>query len=246
MELVRTIGAMALFSGGALLSSLRGPFFWRETFRQMERMFSRCVVPVVAVLLPVGGVVALQGLIILKIFSAESLLSGLVSTGVLRELSPGIASLMVAAQAGSSMAAELGAMRVKEEIDAQEIMAVNPLNFLVTPRLLSGILVTPALNIVGCLSGIAGGYLVAVVLKGMNRGIFVANAYNFLHLSDLWQGIVKTVVFGTIISVVSCYNGYHVTGGAEGVGKAANRSVVQSIIAIIICNYFLSSAFLGT
>jgi len=242
---IKSLGSMGIFAGSAVAASVKGPSIRHETALQMELTFRRCILPVTAVLVPLGAVVSLQGLLIFRIFGAEPLVSSLVAASVLRELSPGIASLMVAAQAGSSMAAELGAMRVKEEIDAQEVMGVNPLSYLVMPRLLAGTLMTPMLNLVGCVGGLFGGYLIAVCGNGVTHGAFMANLYNFLRPADLWQGVVKATVFGAIISLVSCYNGFHVKGGAAGVGTAANRSVVQSIVAILVANYFLTSAFFG-
>jgi phospholipid/cholesterol/gamma-HCH transport system permease protein len=237
------LGGIVGFSARAVWASRRAPYFVHETLRQMYEMGSRCLVPVVAVVVPMGAIVALQGLIIFRIFGLERLLSGLLFTSVFREIAPGVASMMVASQAGSSMAAELGTMRVKGEIDAQEVMAVNPLQNLIMPRLITGTVMNPLLTVVGCVLGIVGGWLVAVPLRGVNHGAFMANLYSLVTMADVYQGLTKAVIFGAIISMISCYHGFHATGGAEGVGRAANRAVVQAVITLAIVNYFVSSAF---
>jgi phospholipid/cholesterol/gamma-HCH transport system permease protein len=174
---------------------------------------------VVAVTLPFGMVIALQGLEIFRMFGAERLLSSLVSVAVLRELSPVLASVLVAAQGGSSTAAELGSMRIKEEIDATEVMAVDGLQYLVLPRFLGLMLATPLLNIAGNVAGLVGGYVMAVWIEGEPGGIF--------------------------LGLVACYQGYNTTGGAAGVGRAVNDTVVQAVLVFIVANYFLTSALFG-
>ena len=242
---LRVLGGIIGFSASAVWASRRPPYFLHETLRQMYVISSRCFLPVVAVVVPMGAIVALQGLIIFRIFGLERLLSGLLFTSVFREIAPGVASMMVASQAGSSMAAELGTMRVKDEIDAQEVMAVNPLQNLIMPRLVAGTVMNPLLTVIGCVLGVVGGWLVAVPLKGVNHGAFMANLYALVTMADIYQGLTKATIFGVIISMVSCYHGFHASGGAAGVGRAANRAVVQAVIALSIVNYFVSSAFFG-
>lgn len=242
MRFISELGAIALFGAKTLFWALRPPYFFRETFRQMALTGERCLVPVIAVVAPFGMVITLQGLAIVNLFGVERMLSSVLVVSLLRELSPGLTGIMMAAQAGSTAAAELGTMRVKEETDALSVMAVNPLQCLVAPRLIALTLMCPIINSIACLSGIASGYVTAVLLKGVNRGAFMANLYGFVHVIDIWGGIVKTLVFGFIIGLVSCYYGYHVKGGAEGVGKAANDAVVRSIVTFLGVNYFLTSA----
>jgi phospholipid/cholesterol/gamma-HCH transport system permease protein len=136
-------------------------------------------------------------------------------------------------------------MRVKEEMDALSVMAVNPFQYLVAPRLIALTLMCPLVNAIACFSGILSGYLAAVVLKGVNRGAFLSNLYSFVDVIDIWGGIVKTLIFGCVIGLVSCYCGCTVRGGAEGVGKAANDAVVRSIIVFLGLNYFVTSALLA-
>lgn len=243
MSFLTELGSVTLFGLKSIYWALRPPFFFKETLRQMALIGERCLLPVIAVVAPFGMVITLQSLNILHLFGVERMLSSILVVSLLRELSPGLTGIMMAAQAGSTAAAELGTMRVKEEIDALSVMAVNPFQYLVAPRLIALTLVCPLVNAIACFSGIASGYVVAVFLKGVNKGAFLANLYSFVSLPDIWGGIIKTLVFGFIIGLVSCYYGYNVTGGAEGVGRAANNAVVRSIITFLGVNYFLTSAF---
>jgi phospholipid/cholesterol/gamma-HCH transport system permease protein len=245
MQFIVEIGAIALFGIRSLSWALRPPFFFRETLRQMARVGGRCLVPVIGVVAPFGMIITLQGLHIVNLFGVDRMLSSILVASLLRELSPGLCGIMMAAQAGSTAAAELGTMRVKEEVDALSVMAVNPFQYLVAPRLIALTLMCPIVNAIACFSGIISGYVSAVILKGVNRGAFMANLYSFVDIMDIWGGIIKTLVFGFIIGLISCYYGFHVRGGAEGVGKAANDAVVRSIITFLGVNYFLTSALLA-
>lgn len=245
MRFISELGAIALFGARTVFWALRPPWFFREMFRQMALTGERCLLPVIAVVAPFGMVITLQGLVMVHLFGVERMLSSILVISLLRELSPGLTGIMMAAQAGSTVAAELGAMRVKEETDALAVMAVNPFQYLVAPRLAALTLMCPVVNAIACTSGIASGYVTAVMLKGVNRGAFLANLYSFVRAVDLWGGILKTLIFGFVIGLVSCYYGFQVKGGAEGVGKAANDAVVRSVIAFLGINYFLTSALLA-
>lgn len=245
MRFISELGAIALFGARTVSRALRPPWYFRETFRQMALTGERCLIPVIAVVAPFGMVITLQGLSIVKLFGVERMLSSILAVSLLRELSPGLTGIMMAAQAGSTAAAELGTMRVKEETDALAVMAVDPFQYLVAPRLVALTLMCPIINAIACSSGVVSGYVAAVLLKGVNRGAFTANLYSFVHVVDIWGGIAKTLVFGFIIGLVSCYYGSTVKGGAEGVGKAANDAVVRSILAFLGVNYFLTSALLA-
>ena len=212
-----------------------------ETARHTWLITARCVLPVLATVFPVGMVMSLQGLEIFDLFGAQRLLSSLVSVAVFREISPVLASVLVAAQGGSAFAAELGAMRIKEELDATEIMAIDSLRVHVVPRVLAAIIATPILNLMGSIGGIAGGYFTAVLLKGEPGGVYLANLWALTAPADLYGGLVKTSVFGTLIGLIACYHGYHASGGAAGVGKAVNDTVVTAITVFIIANYFLTT-----
>ena len=164
-----------------------------------------------------------------------------VALSMARELGPVLTGLMVAGRAGSAMATELGTMRVTEQIDALTTMAVNPVRYLVTPRILAGILMLPILDIIASFVGIAGGYLVGVKMLGINSGVYIARTIDYLTFGDLMDGIVKSSVFGLILALVACYHGFYATGGAEGVGKAATRSVVLGCVLILASDYLMTS-----
>ncbi|MCB9678369.1 MAG: ABC transporter permease [Alphaproteobacteria bacterium] len=221
--------------------------YWEidETARHTWEVASRCAMPVVAVVFPFGMVMALQGLSIFDLFGAQRLLSSLVSVAVFRELSPVLASTLVAAQGGSAFAAELGAMRISEELDATEIMAIDSLRTHVVPRFMAAVIAAPALNVIGCLAGITGGYVTAVWVKGQPSATYWDNLWELTHPADIYGGTFKALVFGVLIGLIACYQGYHATGGAAGVGKAVNDTVVISITTFIIVNYFLTSAMFG-
>lgn len=238
-------GKFADFAKKALYWSLRKPFFFSETTKAMKNIAFQCLLPVIAVVGPTGMVLSLQGLIVFKLFGAERLLSSLIAESMIRELSPMLASIMVAAQAGSAVAGELGTMRVKEEIDALEVMSVNPFQYVIIPRLIALALICPVLNIFACTCGILGSYSVAVVLKGLNQGVFLDNLFSYIQMSHIIGGLLKASIFGLIVGVISCYKGYNVSGGALGVGKAANNTVVHAILLIVIVNYFVTNALIN-
>lgn len=246
LSFIYHLGDIGNFFLKTLYWGVRPPYHLRESVRIMSDLGWRCLLPVLFVVGPMGAAVSLQGIKLLTMFGTESLLSSMLSVAILREISPVMASMMVASQAGSSISAELGAMRVKEEIDALEVMAVNPIQRLVVPRLLAGLVVAPLLNAVASFVGLAGGYLVAVPLKGMNTGIFMENLFAMVTTEDLSIGLFKTAIFGLTITTIACYQGFHVTGGAEGVGRATNRTVVYSAVVVLLFNYILSSFFYGS
>jgi len=241
-EYLFALGRFGFFSLRVIKYVFTPPFYVSETIRSIREHTSRSLLPVISVVAPFGMVIALEGLQALKIFGTERILGSILMIAIFRELSPGLAAIMMAAQGGSSVAAELGSMRVQDEIDAHEVMAVNPLHYLVVPRFIGLMVACPLVNTIAASTGIFGGYAVAVWLKGVNHGAFVADLFTYARVFDIWSGAIKTTIFGAIIGMVSCYKGYNATGGAEGVGKAVNDAVVQSIILFLGLNYFLSYA----
>jgi len=241
-RLIESIGLFGLFCIQVVQAFFRPPFFWRETLRSMYTTGFQCILPVLAIVVPTGMVTTLQSLHVFDMFGAQRLLSSLLAEAIFRELSPTLVSIMVASQAGSAVSGEIGTMRVKEEIDAMEVMAVDPFQYVIVPRLLALAIMVPVINAIASFSGILGGYAVAVGLKGLNSGVFIANLFSFTQMSHIWGGMFKACVFGVIVGLISCYKGYHVSGGALGVGKAANTTVVHSILLIVCVNYFLTSA----
>lgn len=240
-----SLGQFCWFLAGVSRRVLTGPWYPAETARHLWLTVRRCVLPVAAVVLPFGMVMALQGLAVFEHFGAHRLLASLISASVLRELSPVLASVLVAAQGGSAVAAELAAMRIKGELDASEVMAVDSTSLHVVPRLVGLALACPLLHVVGIVSGISGGYIVAVWIKGEQSGVFLAEMWAFSSPLDLYSGLIKTAVSGLIIGSVACYHGVNVKGGAAGVGRAVNDTVVHTVTIFIAANYLLSSAMFG-
>jgi phospholipid/cholesterol/gamma-HCH transport system permease protein len=188
-----------------------------------------------------GMVMALQGYHGFRMFSAESLVGSTVALGMTRELGPVLTSLMVTARAGSAMAAELGTMRVTEQIDALYVIAANPVKHLIVPRVIAGVLMVPLLTVVSDFTGILGGYFIGVRILGINSGIFIKNITRLVDLNDIYNGLVKAACFGLILSLIGCYKGFNTYGGAEGVGRATTEAVVLASIAILISDYFLTA-----
>jgi phospholipid/cholesterol/gamma-HCH transport system permease protein len=242
LELLGRIGIFAARVGWATLT-LRVPV--RVFLQQLDIVIMRCMLPVMAVVFPFGMVMSLQGLEIFAMYSSQRLLSPFVAAAIIRELSPVMASTLVAAQGGASFAAELGAMRIKEELDATDVMGVDSLAFHAAPRVLALTVACPVLNLMGCVSGIFGGWITAVLMKGEAHGVFMAEMWNLTGPADVWGTVIKTTVFGALIGVVACYLGFHTRGGAAGVGRAVNDTVVYTILIFIAANYLLTSAFFG-
>lgn len=245
LDRIAALGRFGLFTVRVAGRALVPPWEVHETARHTWLITLRCLLPVLATVGPLGMVMALQGLLIFDLFGAQRLLSSLVSVAVFRELSPVMASALVAAQGGSSFAAELGAMRIKEELDATEVMAIDPLRVHVVPRVIAATVATPILNLVGSLGGIVGGWAVATLVKGEPGGVYWANLWALTGGVDIVGGLLKTVTFGALIGLIATYQGFHATGGAAGVGKAVNDTVVLAITSFIIANYFLTSALFG-
>lgn len=242
VETLARIGRFGLFVAAIARRTLTPPWNGADIGRHTWTVTTRCVIPVVAVTFPFGLVIALQGLTIFELFGAQRMLPSLVSVTVLRELSPVLASVLVAAQGGSAFAAELGAMRIKDELDATEVMAVDSLRWHVVPRVLALVIACPLLNVLGTVAGLLGGFTMAVGVKGEPAGVFLAGLWAFTLPFDLVAGTIKTLVFGLLIGLVACWHGYFATGGAAGVGKGVNDTVVRAVLLFMAANYFLTSA----
>lgn len=191
-----------------------------------------------------GMVVTLQTTYALRAFSAEGRVGGIVAVSLMRELAPVFSAIMVTARAGSAMAAELGNMRVTEQIDAIATMGVSPVQYLLSPRLLASVIMVPMLCILYTSVGMAGSYLVAVLWLGGDAGIFMQSVRDTAVPKDFMMGIIKAGVFGFILTSISCRHGFFATGGAKGVGLATTRAVVESCVAILVANYILTQILL--
>ena len=200
--------------------------------------------PVVALTTMFSGmVIALQRCSGLSTLSSEGVVASVVELTITRELGPVMAALMVAGRVGAAMAAELGTMRVTEQIDALTTLSTNPFKYLIVPRVLAGVLMLPVLVLIGDIIGIYGGWLICVYKLDFNGTNFLRNVWNFMQAIDIYSGMTKAAVFGFIVTLLGCYNGYHSRGGAEGVGAATTNAVVASSILILISNYWLTELF---
>ncbi|HME42238.1 MAG TPA: ABC transporter permease [Syntrophorhabdales bacterium] len=221
--------------------TFRRPFKPGYLFKQMEFIGVRSLGIVIITGGFTGMVLALQTYYGFRRFSSEGLVGVTVALSMTRELGPVLTALMVTGRAGSAMAAELGSMRITEQIDALTVMALSPVKYLVVPRVLASFFMVPVLTVIADFIGIIGGYFVGVKLLGINEGLFINKIVKYVDLEDIYNGLVKAAVFGLILSLVSCYKGFHTKGGAEGVGRATTEAVVVSSVTILISDYVLTS-----
>ncbi len=220
--------------------AFRPPFEVGEWFRQMVRVGWDSIPVVILTSMFTGMVLSLQTFNGFQRVHAENFVASVVALAMLRELSPVLCGLMVTGRVGSSMAAEIGTMRVTEQIDALQALATDPVQYLFVPRVIAGIVMMPFLVILGDALGIYGGYLVAVKLMGTNPVVYSSNTYQFLNMNDLWSGVIKAAIFGLILTLTGCVRGFYTTGGAEGVGKATTAAVVSASLIILLTDFFLT------
>ncbi|HJW92348.1 MAG TPA: ABC transporter permease [Thermoanaerobaculia bacterium] len=223
-----------------ITGALRPPFELREWLRQMVRLGWDSIPVVFLTSMFTGMVLALQTFNGFQRVHAENFVGSVVALAMLRELSPVLVGLMVTGRVGSSMAAEIGTMRVTEQIDALKALATDPVQYLFVPRVIAGIFMLPFLVILGDALGVGGGYLVAVKMMDANPVLYEQNTYQFLQMNDIWSGLIKAAVFGLILTLTGCVRGYYTRGGAEGVGRATTNAVVSSSLIILFTDFFLT------
>ena len=235
-------GRLVIFAGMALATAFSPPFYPRAMLRQMVDIgyFSLPVVGLTAIF--TGMVLALQSYTGFSRFAAEGAVATVVVLSVTRELGPVIAGLMVAGRVGAAMAAEIGTMRVTDQIDALTTLSTNPLRYLVLPRLIAGLVTLPLLVVVADIIGVFGGYLVGVYRFGFNPSAYLARTQQYLETSDVISGLVKAAAFGFIVALMGCYHGYYSRGGAQGVGQATTAAVVSASILILFFDYAITQA----
>jgi phospholipid/cholesterol/gamma-HCH transport system permease protein len=224
----------------------RRPFRFRQFVAAMEFIGAQSVFIVGLTGTFSGMVLALQTTYALRAFSAEGRVGGIVAVSLTREIAPVFAAIMVTARAGSAIAAELGNMRVTEQIDAITTMGVNPVQYLLSPKMLACVLMVPLLCVLYMSVGMCGAYLVSVTLLGGDPGVFAQSIRDLAVTEDLRMGIIKAAVFGFLISAISCRHGYFAKGGAKGVGLATTRAVVETCVTVLVVNYVLTQMLLDT
>ena len=244
LALLAVTGRLALFAGSGLMHAVRPPWYPRLILKQMLEIgyFSLPVVGLTAIF--TGAALALNIYDGSARFNAETFLPQILAVSIVRELGPGFAALMVAGRSASGMAAEIGAMRVSDQIDAMSTLAVDPFKYLVSPRILATTLMLPFLVLIADAIGIFGGWLVAVYALDFEGAVYIRNIDGFITATDVGVGLVKAAVFGFLISALGCFYGFRSRGGAQGVGEATRTAVVAAAVAILASNYVLTSLFM--
>ncbi|MEO5348518.1 MAG: ABC transporter permease [Magnetococcus sp. YQC-3] len=235
---------MFLFLASVLAIAVRPPYRLRNILKQIQFIGVRSLFVIILTAIFAGMVLALQGYYTLTRFGAEGLLGPAVALSIIRELGPVLSGLMVTGRAGSALAAELGIMRIREQVDALEVMGIAPLQFLIAPRIIAGLLSMPILTVIFDVIGILGGYLVAVQLLEMSSGVYFSGIESAVVMRDIVTGLVKAVSFGLIVTWVCTFKGYYARRGAEGVSQATTSAVVLSSVLILVCDYFITSILL--
>lgn len=243
LEFLATVGRLARFTSNALEHCFAPPFYIRQTARQFIDIgyYSLPVVGLTALF--TGMVLALQSHTGFSRFDAESAIPTVVVLSITRELGPVMGGLMVAGRIGAAIAAELGTMRVTEQIDALTTLSTNPAKYLIAPRIIAGTLVLPLLVLIADIIGVFGGFLVCVYDLKFNAANYISQTWQYLENRDVTSGLWKAAVFGFIITLMGCYQGFNSKGGAQGVGKATTNAVVSASILILVINYLMTGLF---
>ncbi len=245
LNVFQTVGGVVTLGVSVIVWTFRPPFRLQNVFTQFDFVGVGSIVLVALTGTFSGMVFATQSWSAFELFGAESLVGPTVALTVTRELAPVFSALMVTMRACSAMCTELGTMRVTEQVDALETMAVNPVQYLLVPRVLAGLCMVPLLTMIFDTAGLFGGFFVAVPLKGLSVGTFVLRTQNLLAPQDIWEGLSKGAVFGFTVTLIACYRGYNASGGAKGVGQATTRAMVDAAVAIFIEDYFMGLLFHG-
>ena len=237
------LGGLANLTGQCFYFMFTPPFKRRRVFEQAKKAGVDSLGIVALVSLCIGFIFALQTAYFMQRIGSELYIASLVALSIVRELGPVITALVVAGRVGAAITAELGSMQVTEQIDALEAFATNPIQYLVVPRFLALSIMLPLLAVYANVIGIFGSYLICVYKLGISSSLYISTTFDALKMKDLYTGLFKSLVFGMIISTVSCYEGFNVEGGAEGVGKATTRAVVKTFIMIIAADCFFTALF---
>jgi phospholipid/cholesterol/gamma-HCH transport system permease protein len=241
----REQGSILEFAKALLLAARAGPRHGDQFVESFALLIRRCILPVSIAVAPVAAVTALQGLAIFRLFGVEDRLSAFIGTTVLREYSPALASVMIAAQAGSSIAARIGTMKLRGQIDALAMLGLDPMRYVVWPGIWACIVVAPLLSVWTDWLGIVAGWVLAVPVGGVDHGAFVANLLIFVRPLDIFLGLAKCMIFGAVVGVLAGYHGSVAQRQAAAVGRAANLTVVRAIVFILAFDYIFGTLTLG-
>jgi len=243
IDFFAALGRLSQFTGRSIYHCFTPPFFSRLLIRQFISIGYYSLPVVGLTTLFTGMVLALQSYSGFSRFSAQGAIATVVVLSITRELAPVLAGLMVAGRVGASIAAEIGTMRVTEQIDALTTLSTNPYKYLIAPRLIAGTLMLPILVLLGDIIGVFGGYIVSVYSLGFEPENYLRNTWEYLEYMDVVSGLWKACAFGFIVTLMGCYNGFNSGRGAQGVGAATTNAVVSSSILILISNYILTQIF---
>ena len=243
ISFMASVGALSIFTLRGSAAIFAPPMYFRVVLQQIMRIgyYSLPVVALTAFF--TGGVLALQIYYGGNQFNSEAIVSTIVALGITRELGPVLGGLMVAGRVSSAIAAEIGTMRVTEQIDALTTLSTDPFKYLVAPRLIAATLCMPLLALIADIIGIFGGFVVGTQSLDFNAALYVQRTINFLDTDDISSGLIKAAVFGFIIALLGCYHGYYSRGGAQGVGRATTNAVVSASVLILAANYIMTSLF---
>jgi phospholipid/cholesterol/gamma-HCH transport system permease protein len=239
-RMIDLVGGHVLMAGRALTWLVRPPVRVGNYLEAAEFIGFGSLPIVVLVGLFTGMVTALQSIYAFRPFGLEEMVGGTTGSAIALELGPVLTSLMLAGRVGAGIATEIGTMRISEQIDALESMAVNPIQFLVSPRLVAGTLMAPILALLFWVVGMGGAYLVAVIAEGVDNGQFVFNLKEFVRPVDMVQGLLKSAIFGFTVVLIGCYQGFHASGGGRGVGIGTTRAVVMGSVSVLVLDYFVT------
>jgi phospholipid/cholesterol/gamma-HCH transport system permease protein len=237
------VGRVVIFALNTLSHLLRPPFYWREFLAALVQIGWLSLPVVGLTALFTGGALALQIYAGGSRFNAEAVVPSIVAIGMVRELGPVLGGLMVAARVASSIAAEIGTMKVTEQIDALVTLSTDPMKYLTLPRVLAATVSVPLLVAVGDAIGIMGGYMVGTTRLGFNPSVYLQNTADFLESWDVISGMIKGAAFGFIVALMGCYHGMQSGRGAQGVGAATKSAVVAASVLILAANYLLTEVF---
>ena len=245
LKICSNIGKVFIFLSQTIFWTFHPPIYFNQLFKQIF-FIGYLSLPVVGLTALFSGMVlAIQSYTGFARFGAEETVATVVVLSVTRELGPVLAGLMVAGRVGASIAAEIGTMKVTEQIDALYIMSTRPIQYLVVPRVIAGVICLPFLVLVGDIIGIMGGWIIGVTQLDFNSNIYIDRTIEYLEVIDIFQGLVKATVFGFLITIMGCFQGFNCGQGAQGVGRAATNAVVSASILILIFNYIIKFTFFG-
>jgi phospholipid/cholesterol/gamma-HCH transport system permease protein len=246
VSVLRRVGSVAVFLGQILVQVVPAFAKPRLVVNQVYNAGARSLVIIMLAGLFVGMVLGLQGFDLLQRFGSEDALGVAAALGLLKELGPVVTALLFAGRAGTSLTSEIGLMKATDQLTAMQMMAVDPVRYVVAPRFIGGFIAMPLLNAIFCGVGLFGAQLIGVSLMGVDSGAFWSQTQNAVELNDVAEGIIKSIAFGTACSLVAVYEGYHAAPTAEGVGLATTRTVVISSVLVLFIDYMLTAAFLTT